>query len=290
MTPALRDLIELLTLEPVGDDRWRGKGSVNDGVEATFGGHLLGQATAAAQLSVDDGRPVHSIHGYFLRGGEPGEPYEYAVERVRDGRTFSARQVRCFQRDKLILTLNASFNVAETGTAIEATPPPDFDDLPAPESLPIYRELMQSLDPLPFAADWALAERGVELRPVNAPWCPAGPSADNGIRHWIRAPGLSVDDGAMQRAILAYQSDESLADSLLIPFGLTWGAAGTTFVSLDHAMWFHRPLDLDKWHFVEQWPGIADHNRGLAHGRVWNAAGKLIATFSQEALMRIETA
>ncbi|MGB1884223.1 MAG: acyl-CoA thioesterase [Gammaproteobacteria bacterium] len=289
MSSALTQLIELLSLEPAGEDRWRGVGSTNDGAEGTYGGHLLGQATAAAQLTIDDGRPIHSMHAYFLRGGEPGQPFEYQVERVRDGRSFSARQVNCFQHGKVILTLMASFNVTATGSSIEPAPPADFADLPRPDALPDYRELMQTLDPLPFAAEWALAERGVELRPLNAPWCPAGPSADGGIRHWIRAAGLPRDDDALQRAVLAYQSDESLSDSLLVPFGVTWGTPGTMFVSLDHAMWYHRAFDLNNWHFVEQWPGVAEESRGLAHGRVWSSDGKLVATFSQEALMRLES-
>jgi acyl-CoA thioesterase-2 len=288
MNPALDHLVSLLTLEPAGADRWRGGGSRNDGVDGTYGGHMLGQAAAAAIASCDDGRVLHSMHAYFLRGGQPGEPYEYAVERVRDGRSFSMRRVSAWQHGRHVLELTASLTEPATGHNIDAVPPADFASLPAPEALPSYSDIMAALDPTPLPEDWARRPLAIELRPVNAPWIARGPSAAGGIRHWIRAVDrLPVEQG-LHTAMLAYQSDESLADCLLVPLGMTWGTPGTTFVSLDHAMWFHRPFSLNDWLFVEQWPGKAEHGRGLAHGRVWSRAGELVCTYAQEALMRMD--
>lgn len=286
MSAALDELIALLSLEALGNDRFRGVGSSGDGAEGTFGGHFLGQATAAALATVADARTVHSLHAYFLRSGQPGEPYDYRVTRVRDGRSFSARRVEAWQNNKIMFELNASLALPEDGRRIAPEPPPDLDTLPDPAGLPPYHEVMAKCDPLPFPAEWSLREHGVDLRPINAPWCAAGPSAAGGIRHWIRANGSAPDNPALHTAMLAYQSDESLADSLLIPFNVYWGSPGVTFVSLDHAMWLHRQVDMNEWMLVDQWAGPAEGGRGLAHGRVWNRAGDLVASFSQEALMR----
>lgn len=288
MTPALESLIRILTLTPIGAQRWRGCGSSADGAQATYGGHYLGQATAALLAEGDGGRSLHSLHAYFLHAGRPEADYEYTVEVVREGRSFSNRRVSCRQDEKLIFEMTASLMAPENGVLLAARPPADFASLPAPDSLPRYGEVMRALDPLPLPAAWALRDHGIDLRPLNAPWCERGVSADQGIRHWIRAHGTLPAQPDLHIAMLAYQSDESISDNVLIPFGVTWGTPGLSFVSLDHAMWFHQPVDLNDWLFVEQWPARAGRGRGLAHGRVWNRAGELVVSFSQEALLRLE--
>lgn len=285
---ALDELISIVSVEPAGADRFRGVGSSNDGVDATFGGHFLGQATSAALATVDDDRRLHSLHGYFIRAGRPGEPYHLEVERLRDGRSFCTRRVRIHQEDgKTQFELLASCAVTERGPVLDATPPADFDSLPVPESLPTHRELMRSLDPLPLPEDWALRDYGLDIRTVNAPWAPAGPSTDGGIRLWVTADGRLPDDHRLQAAIMAYQSDESLADNIAVPWGATWGSPGVIFVSLDHALWFHRPFDLNEWLFVDQRPVTVGGGRGLATATVWNTAGELVVSFTQEALLRL---
>lgn len=288
MTQGLTNLIEILSPRLIAEDKFRGQGSSNDGAPGTYGGHFLGQASAAALATVADDRAVHSIHAYFLRGGTPGEPIDYEVERVRDGGAFSVRKVKAIQDERTAFELTASFTVQSEGKEILAQSPPNFGELPEPESLPAYKELMQSLDPIPLPEDWALRDHGLDMRVVNAPWTPNGPSAAGGIRIWIKANGRAPDDPNLHAAMLAYQSDESLADNLLIPFGVTWGSERVFFVSLDHAMWFHRPIDLNEWHFVEQWPITATGSRGVATARVWSRDQKLVASFTQEVLMHID--
>ncbi|MFT4582663.1 MAG: acyl-CoA thioesterase-2 [Gammaproteobacteria bacterium] len=288
MTQGLTNLIEILSPKLIADDKFCGQGSFNDGAPGTYGGHFLGQAAAAALATVGDDRAVHSIHAYFLRGGIPGEPIDYDVERVRDGASFSVRKVKASQNERTAFELMASFAVQSEGGEIPAESPPDFMDLPEPESLPTYRELMESHDPIPLPEDWAMRDHGLDMRVVNAPWTANGPSAAGGIRLWIKANGQAPDDPNLHAAMLAYQSDESLADNLLIPFGVTWGSERVFFVSLDHAMWFHRPIDLNEWHFVEQWPIAATRSRGVARGQVWSRDKKLVASFTQEVLMRID--
>ncbi|MDH5291762.1 MAG: thioesterase family protein, partial [Acidimicrobiia bacterium] len=187
---AVADLIATVLVEPAGPDRYVGRGSRNDGVDATFGGHFLGQAVSAAQATVEPERRLHSLHAYFLRGGRPGQPYIHQVERVRDGRSFCTRRVRTSQGDDgpTQFELTASFAVEEGGPSLAADPPPDFARLPRPDSLPTHAELMAGLDPLPLPADWALRDYGLDLRTVEAPWRPAVGvrAATRGIRLWLR--------------------------------------------------------------------------------------------------------
>jgi len=288
MSEALQDLIEILRPARLSQNKFRGRGSAGDGAEGTYGGHFLGQATAAALATIDDDRAVHSIHAYFLRAGRPGEPIDYAVEHTRDGRSFCTRRVIASQEGKTVFELIASFTVAAESEVFDASPPADFEQLPEPESLPGYHELMARQDPLPLPEEWALRDHGVDVRIVNAPWSADGPSARQGIRMWIRANGTAPADPRLHTSMLAYQSDESLADNMLVPFGVTWSSPGVFLVSLDHAMWFHRPIDMNQWHFVEQWPVTVARGRGVATGYVWSRERKLVASFTQEALMRLE--
>jgi acyl-CoA thioesterase II len=287
VTP-LEELIDILRLEQTGEDCFVGRGSSGDGADGTYGGHFLGQATAAALLTVAREQTAHSLHAYFLRRGEPGLAIAYTVERVRDGVSFSSRRVRAFQNDRLLFELHASFTRQSAGGLTQhASAPEDFASLPAPTSLPRYSELMASHDPVPLPEEWALREHGIDVRVVNAPWAPRGPSTAGGIRMWIRANGQLPDDPQLHNAALAYQSDESLADSLLVPFGVTWGDEGVFCVSLDHAMWFHDVVDLNAWHFVEQRAVTVTNERGVGTGSVWSADGRLVASFTQEVLLRI---
>jgi acyl-CoA thioesterase-2 len=190
------------------------------------------------------------------------------------------------QGGKVAFEMTASFTVPAESSVIDPELPEDFRSLPAPETLPRYTELMATQDPLPFPAEWALHEHGVDVRTINAPWSPNGPSPDDGIRLWIRADGPMPDDPNLHASMLAYQSDESISDNVLVPFGVTWGDPDILFVSLDHAMWFHRPFKMDEWLLVEQRPMTLAHARGLATGRVWRGDGSLVASFTQEALFR----
>lgn len=287
MTDGLKKLTAILRPEEIATDLYRGIGSENDGAEATFGGHFLGQASAAAMHTVEEDRHIHSLHAYFVRGGAPGDTIDYHIERVRDGRTFCTRRVTAKQNDKTLFELLASFSKLQEGQSIKAALPEDFGSLPKPESLLPYKELMRSQDPLPLPEDWAMRDSGIDIRVLNAPWTAIGPSESQGIRMWIRADGQLDNNHRLHAAMLAYQTDESLADILLIPFNKTWCSEGTFCVSLDHALWFHQPIDLNNWHFVDQTVLTASHGRGVGNGYVWSEAGELVASFTQEVLFHI---
>ena len=234
---------------------------------------------------------VKADGGVYL--GPPGGEFEAtpaARRRHADGdHAFDTGSACAAQHGgKVAFEMIASFTIEAAGEVIEPVPPVNFGELPEPESLPRYQDLMAQQDGLPFSAEWALREHGVDVGVVNAPWSPSGPSAAQGICMWIRADGVAPPDPKLHMAMLAYQSDESVADNLLVPFGVTWSSPEIFFVSLDHAMWFHRPIDLNEWHFVEQRPLSAAHGRGVACGYVWSQDRKLIASFTQEALMRFQ--
>lgn len=302
--PSLDKLLARLALTAASEpDHFEGPPSSEDGVDATFGGHFLGQAVVAANATVEQppadehqGRYLHSLHAYFLRGGRPGESFDIEVDRVRDGRSFCTRRVRtCQDPGKLQFELLASYAAgAPESDTPELAPRPaiDLDDLPRPEDLPSYGELMRSLDPLPLPEEWAFRDYGLDIRTIAAPWAPDGPTEHHGLRFWVRAkPGLVPSTNAgtanLHAALLAYQSDESLADCVAVPWGKTWGSPDVVFVSLDHAMWIHRPVDLDQWLLFDQEPIVVARERGLATASVWTADGQLVASVRQEALLRL---
>ena len=286
MTQALNDLTNILTLKQIDLFTFSGSGSINDGAQATFGGHFLGQATAAACETVKSDFVIHSLHGYFLSGGVPRQPIVYQVENLRDGRTFCSRQVTAHQGGKEKFRLTASFTIPEHGKTFDALAPKQFEQLPKPESIEPYHELMARQNPLPLPEEWALREHGVDVRVVHAPWADAGLSENMGICMWIKANGNVAVNPRLHSAMMAYQSDESIADNILLPFGLTWGSPDLLFVSLDHALWFHQQIDLNEWHFVEQAPVVVVNGRGLATAKVWSQGKKLVASFTQEVLIR----
>ena len=287
MSNGLSKLKAILQPEEIARDHFQGVGSSNDGAEATYGGHFLGQATASALLTVDNDKHVHSLHAYFIRGGEPGKQIDYFVDRVRDGRSFCTRRVSAKQNDKVLFELMGSFCKLETGATIDAAPPPDFDELPAPETIQPYREMLLAQEPLLLPEDWVTRDVGIDIRVVNAPWSPNGPGVTQSIRSWFRSETHLDEDPHLHSAALAYQTDESLADILLIPFGKTWCSEGTFCVSLDHALWFHEPADLNNWHFIDQQVVVAKNGRGVGNGYVWSQDGRLVASFTQEALIRL---
>lgn len=281
MSDALDDLLAVLDLADAGDDRFIGRSSGHTEF-GLYGGHQMGQSTAAALRTVDGERLLHSLHCHFLRGGDGTQDVEYVVDRVRDGRAFCTRRVTGRQNDKDIFQLTASFHTPEAGNGNLSPEAPA--GLAAPETLPTYAECIAEVGPI-FGDEWSYWDRPTEYRIAHAPWAPTGPSARGGIDFWFKTPRNIGDDQAVHDSIIAYVSDDCLADVVLVPYGKTWGSEGTMMVSLDHAMWFHQPARADEWIYVEQWPDIGAGARGLAHSRMWQD-GRLIASCAQEALVR----
>jgi acyl-CoA thioesterase-2 len=281
--PLLKDLVDLLALERIDRNLFRGT-SQDLGWGAIFGGQVLGQALSAATQTVTADRPVHSAHGYFIRAGELDRPIIYQVDRLRDGLSFSTRRVSAVQEGEAIFTLAASFQVEEAGFEHQDAKP----DVPAPEDLRSERDLALAFaDMLPEAVRArATAERPIEIRPVELrnPLAPTPHSPNR--RLWYRAVDRLPDDPALHRYLLAYASDFSFLGTALDPHGASWLTRGMQVASLDHAIWFHRPFRVDEWILYDVESPNASGARGLVRGRFFDRNGRLVASAVQEGLIR----
>jgi acyl-CoA thioesterase-2 len=285
MSKALSDLLDLLDLEQIEVNIFRGQ-SPADRVQRVFGGQVAGQALVAAGRTVPDDRPVHSLHAYFIRPGDPSIPIIYTVDRVRDGRSFTTRRVSAIQHGKIIFTLSASFQRTEAGPQ-HAVPMPQ---VPPPEDVPpTVPRLEKVFGPLPAF----IRDRPIDIRFVGPLTVEA--ERDSSLRTnqnlvWLRVDGELPDEELLHVCLMTYASDMTLLDSVLLAHGLSWVDGQTTGASLDHAMWFHRPFRADRWLLYAQESPVAAGARGLARGQVFTADGELVVSVVQEGLIRTGTA
>ena len=283
MNRLLGDLVVLLGLERLDRDLFRGQ-SQDLGWGAIFGGQVLGQALSAAAQTVVSDRHVHSLHGYFIRAGDVERPIVYMVERLRDGKSFTTRRVSAVQDGAAIFSLEASFQVEEGGFDHQDEMP----KVPAPEALRSERDMALAVaDQLPPALRArATAERPIEIRPVEVrnPLAPAVMPPHR--HHWCRTIDQLPDDPALHRYLLAYASDFAFLGASMDPHGVSWLSPGMQVASLDHAMWFHRAFRFDDWLLYAVESPSASGGRGLARGRFFDRAGRLIASCAQEGLIR----
>ena len=285
MTDVLTELIDLLTLQDLGGDRFRGR-SRDLGWGRLFGGHVLSQALSAAAETVDETVLVHSLHSYFLRAGAVDAPIEYVVDRIRDGRSFSTRRVVAWQNGRPIFNLAASFHGAEPGFEHQDSMP----DAPAPETLPSELELARMVaDILPEKLRArALNERPIEVRPIN-PTNPMRPTVGPSTQMvWYRAVDTLPDDPALHRHLLAYASDFNFLGTAIQPHGVSWLTPGIRMASLDHSMWFHRPFRLDDWLLYSVDSPVAAGGRALVRGQFFTRDGTLVASTTQEGVIRMD--
>ncbi|MFD9739730.1 acyl-CoA thioesterase II [Umezawaea sp. NPDC059074] len=279
--PVLDRLVALLDLERIEENIFRGVSPAESPVRV-FGGQVAGQALVAAGRTVPPERHVHSLHSYFIRGGDPTVPIVYEVDRIRDGRSFTTRRVVGIQHGKAIFSLSASFQKDETGMD-HAEPMPDVPD---PETLPTYAEASKTYFE---ALSHTRQPRPIDVRYVTEPpW----ESRDDGpgearSQVWMRADGKLADDPLLHVCVLAYASDMTLLDSILVKHGVYWGTDKVLGASLDHAMWFHRRFRADEWFLYDCASPSASGARGLATGRFFSQDGRLVATVVQEGLLRI---
>jgi acyl-CoA thioesterase II len=279
----LEKLLDLLDLEQIEVNIFRGR-SPDERVQRVFGGQVAGQALVAAGRTVPADRPVHSLHAYFIRPGDPSIPLVYTVDRVRDGRSFTTRRVSAIQHGRTIFTLSASFHHAEPGPE-HSDPMPE---VPAPEDIPrTVDRLEKLLGPLPAELhDSPIDLRSVGPLTVEAEHDPSLRTTRNLV--WLRVDGELPDDPLLHVCLMTYASDMTLLDSVLLGHGLSWVDGRTTGASLDHAMWFHRPFRADRWLLYAQESPVAAGARGLARGEVFTAEGQLVVSVVQEGLVRTQ--
>jgi len=277
-------LLDVLDLspDPGGDpDRFLGYTPPSP-LPRVFGGQVLGQALMAATRTVGTPRPVHSLHGYFLRPGDPNRPITFAVERLRDGRSFSARRTHALQSGQPILSVIASFQQPAIGVDHQLEMPV----VPEPEALPGLAEILAESDH-PMAQRWRV-QRHVDLRHVEGPlFLRAGPERVAHQAVWLRCLSPLPDDPAVHAAALAYASDFSVLEPVLRRHGLSWSTPGMKVASLDHAMWWHRPARADEWLLYVQHSPSASGARGLSFGAIFTRDGTLACSVAQEGMFRL---
>ena len=273
---------ELMNLQSDGDDRFVAPPSP-DRSQRTYGGQFLAHSLRAAQLTVDDDRFVHSTHSYFLRSGDVDAETVLEVERIRDGRSFSQRHVVACQDGIEMFRSVLSFHVPEAG--LDYAPPIEMD-VPPPEDVPVtYHDFWETILPAD-QIPWPGRARPMDIRYVNPPTAPEGQAITEPQLMWVTLRETLEAGRALHDVGIAYLADATLVDHVMLPHGQRWQDERLTGASLDHAMWFHRPVRADEWLFYDQRVESTGGARGLASGRFYTAAGELVATCMQEGLMR----
>ena len=283
MSTAVQTMLDVLNIEQLEVNLFRGR-SPQDRWQRVFGGQVIGQALVAATRTVE-GRSPHSLHAYFLIGGDPKVPIIYEVDRIRDGKSFTTRRVVAIQHGQAIFTLMVSFHNDEPGLEHQAPMP----DVPPPEDLPSEAEIRATVLPnMPEAVQrYYKSERPIELRPVEYGRY-LGKKYDSGrFNVWIRATGKLPDDPAIHQCVLAYASDMSLLDATLVPHGRTLFEKEFMGASLDHALWLHRPFRADEWLLYAQESPNLNGSRGFSRGLIYRRDGVLVANVTQEGLVRL---
>ena len=283
MQSPVSELIELLSLERLEQNLFRGQ-SRDIGTRYVFGGQVLGQALSAAQATMADPRPAHSLHAYFLRAGDVDHPIVYEVDQTRDGGSFSVRRVTAVQHGKVIFFCAASFQEAEQGAEHQLSMPevPRPDDIQPAPPLP-----SETLEKLPTKVQRWLDRAGpFEFRHVYPRDELEPPKRPPYQQVWFRLPEKVGDAPELHRALLAYASDFHLLGTATFPHGISYYQPNVQMASLDHALWFHRPFRADEWLLYSTDSPSASGARGLARGMIYDVQGQLVASTAQEGLIR----
>jgi acyl-CoA thioesterase-2 len=280
MAYTVTDLVQMLALEPLELNIFRGRNR-DIGTGRIFGGQVLAQSLVAARRTVEEDRPAHSLHGYFMLEGDLSIPVVYFVDRIRDGRSFTTRTVRAIQHGHAIFAMTASFQKPEEGLSHQ----PPMPDVPPPEGLPSELDLLRQhgheLNPQLRAV--LTQDRPLDFRPVDG--LEGGREPKRCV--WVRAIGAMGDDPLHHQAVLAYASDYGLLGAALRPHDIELRDPNVMLASLDHAIWFHRPSRVDQWllHVIES--PTSGGGRAYARGAFYTRDGRLVASSAQEGVLRV---
>lgn len=282
MPETVDELIAILDLEQVDEQVYLGRHAESP-LQRVFGGQVLAQALTAGYRTVPDDRVAHSLGAYFLRGGLPGTPISYHVERTRDGGSFSTRRVTAGQSGRTIFSMVCSFHELEPGlNHADHTP----SGVPAPEDCPPLSDVLGARSRRTVEA-WRREWGVLETRFAGDT---SGPdpttSSDAAMKVWVRAESTLPDDPTLHQAVLAYASDLTLLAVSTVPHPVVFGGPGIQAASIDHSMWFHRPARADRWLLYDQVSPSASAGLGFSFGRLF-ADGQLVASCAQEGLIRM---
>ncbi|WP_424977594.1 acyl-CoA thioesterase [Leisingera sp. S232] len=283
-TEAAKILLDLLDLETLDSNLFRGSGSGGETPTRIYGGQVIAQALVAAYATVTS-RLCHSLHAYFIRPGDPSRPVIYEVDPARDGRSFTTRRVVAMQNGKQILNLAASFHAPEDGWDHQHSMP---HAPPASGLEPRQDVLKRNADRFaPEKQTELLRPRPFEIREIE-PRDPLNPEKTSDVNKiWLRMEAAQGAGPELQQILLAYASDFGLLESSLRPHGLTFHDPEAMTASLDHAMWFHAPVRLQEWHLYSMDAPFTGSGRGFNRGSIYSEDGKLVASVAQEGLLRL---
>ena len=282
---AVAALLKILELEKLEENLFRGI-SPSTGWQRVFGGQVIGQALMAGARTVDPERWIHSLHGYFMRPGDPTIPILYEVDRIRDGRSFTTRRVVGIQHGKAIFSMAISFQVEEDGLSHQ-TPMPL--DVPGPDQLLGDKEMkatFMEVAPEPVRKYWE-RERPIEIRPTSLKHYVSREKLEPRQNIWIRTTERLPDDPRIHACVLAYASDMTLLDTALFAHGRMIFDRDLQVASLDHSLWLHRPFRADEWLLYAMDSPSASGSRGLTRGSLFRRDGTLVASVAQEGLIRL---
>lgn len=284
MSSPVTELVELLSLERLEDNLFRGQ-SRDIGTKYVFGGQVLGQALAAAQMTLSSPRGAHSLHAYFLRAGNIDAPIVYQLDRTRDGGSFSVRRVTAIQHGQVIFFMAASFQEEEGGAEHQLPMP----TVPPPEDIePAAAVPEKVLAKLPTKVQRWLSRTGpFEFRHVYPRDELNPPKRPPHQQVWFKLCDRVPDDPRLHQALLAYASDFQLLGTATFPHGISYYQPNVQMASLDHALWFHRPFRVDDWLLYSIDSPSAQASRGLARGQIYDRQGRLVASSAQEGLIRV---
>jgi len=274
-------LLRILDLEAVELNLFRGANEDREG--RLFGGQVLAQALRAAANTVDGRRP-HSLHGYFMQAGDPTRPVLYEVERIRDGSSFTTRRVVAVQNGTAIFNMDVSFQIDEPGLSHEIAMP----NVPRPAALEddVIRARREA-QTNPSVSTWAQRPRPFETRSVFPLEQPRAPREQFWNPVWVRfRVPLPDADSALRFCLLAYASDMGMVSTAMLPHADARHRAEIQMASLDHALWFHRDFRMDDWLLIVKRTSSASGARGMNHAEFFDLDGRLVASASQEGLIR----
>ena len=278
------ELINLLTLKRKGENHFEGQ-NYKTAWGRVFGGQVLGQSLHAAYQTVPKDRIAHSMHGYFILGGDINVPIDYHVDTIRDGRSFTTRRVVAFQNGKAIFNMAASFHIKEKGESHQINMP----NVLTPDLLLTdiqQAERLQHKDPERFLRIMKAHPQIFEFKPVDKAIYLQTQNSAPFAHIWFRIKEKIQVDLSFQHQILAFASDYSLLLTATLPHRENLNNSKMYYASLDHALWFHREYKIDDWLLYVIESPSASNARGFSRGSIFNKKGIMVASVTQEGLMR----
>ena len=279
----IQELIDLITLEKKSKNTFEGQ-NFQTSWGRVFGGQVLAQALHAAYQTVPKDRFAHSLHGYFILGGNLDLPITYEVDIIRDGKSFTTRRVVAFQEGRAIFNMSASFQLVQSGVDHQFSMP---NYIPPEKLLSDLEQLeVQNTDPEAYNRFKKIKPEVIEFRPVEKLTLRDDVDAPAESNYWFRSKESTPFGLDLQHQLLAYISDYGLLRTATLPHKKELGQGPTFYTSIDHAIWFHRPFSLEEWMPYAMDSPSASCSRGFSRGTIFDREGLLVASTAQEGLIR----